>query len=256
MFYMIKARLDFNRFGKHKRDVVYLLRKKVVCGYCGKPVTSEAGTTRTGEVMRYYKCKGRKKDMGCELLPIRKETLENFVVDITLSALQSSDTIDNIADMILKENEKQVVNTSVINILTQQKEETQKAISNLLRAIEQGIFNASTKERLDELERQRDELTAKIIAEQSRNNLQIKKGDITRYIKSAIKKEPLAMITLLIQKIVLYNDKIEIYYNYCENKGPDDEHRAFSFYTTQQDIVIYQNAGHPAVTKYTVICYI
>ncbi len=40
------------------------------------------------------------------------------------------------------------------------------------------------------------------------------------------------MITLLVKKVVLYNDKVEIYYNYTDSKRPDDEHRVFSFYST------------------------
>ena len=39
------------------------------------------------------------------------------------------------------------------------------------------------------------------------------------------------MIRLLVKKIVLFDDKIEIYYNYIDKKKPDDiDHQAFSIY--------------------------
>ena len=39
------------------------------------------------------------------------------------------------------------------------------------------------------------------------------------------------MIRLLVKEIILYDDKIEIYYNMSDKKRPDEEtHRAFSFY--------------------------
>ena len=40
----------------------------------------------------------------------------------------------------------------------------------------------------------------------------------------------LPMKSTLIKKVVLYNDKIEIYYNYTSTKNPDDTHRDFVFY--------------------------
>ena len=51
----------------------------------------------------------------------------------------------------------------------------------------------------------------------------------------ALKKKPLPLIRLLIKKIVVYNDKIEIYYNYT-NKPDDNSRRAFCFYEEEIDL--------------------
>ena len=45
------------------------------------------------------------------------------------------------------------------------------------------------------------------------------------------------MINLLIDKIYLYNSKVEIYYKYQRTKSPDDKHQGFLFY---QNIEFYQ----------------
>ena len=53
IFDTVKNKLDNNKYGKHKKDVVYLLKNKTRCGYCGKSVVSDSGTSKNGNVMRY-----------------------------------------------------------------------------------------------------------------------------------------------------------------------------------------------------------
>ena len=56
-----------NRFGKRSTETIYLLRNKLRCGYCGKPISAECGTARNGKKKYYYKCVGRQKHHnGCE----------------------------------------------------------------------------------------------------------------------------------------------------------------------------------------------
>ena len=54
----------------------------------------------------------------------------------------------------------------------------------------------------------------------------------TKYIKTALKKDCVRLIRILIKEVILYDDKVEIYYNYIDYKRrPDgDNHQAFSFY--------------------------
>lgn len=85
---------------------------------------------------------------------------------------------------------------------------------------------------MEELERQLELKQEKLLIEKSRDKIKITKQEIIRYLKEALKKQPKTMLDLLIKEIVLYEDKIEIYYNYTNRKRPDDEdHRAFLFYT-------------------------
>ncbi|MBQ9715312.1 MAG: hypothetical protein IJV77_02750 [Clostridia bacterium] len=49
----------------------------------------------------------------------------------------------------------------------------------------------------------------------------------------------LPLIRMLINKVILYDDKVEIYYKYTNNLKPDDNNRqAFSFYKGYCDIEI------------------
>jgi hypothetical protein len=64
IFNLVRQKVDENHFGKHVNDVIYLLKSKIICGYCGQPIHSESGTARDGTVKRYYKCQGRKKRLN------------------------------------------------------------------------------------------------------------------------------------------------------------------------------------------------
>ena len=75
-----------NLYGKRSVQVNYLLRHKLRCGYCGRSVNAECGTSQNGQKKYYYKCLGRKHRL-CTKSPIRKEVLEELVLSKIVSAL-------------------------------------------------------------------------------------------------------------------------------------------------------------------------
>ena len=109
-----------------------------------------------------------------------------------------------------------------MNLLTSELQETQRSIENLLTAIQQGIITSSTKTRLEELEMKADELKLQISKEQSKLENRISRELIMQYLRTGIKKSAQVLIDWLIDKIVLYDDKIEIFYLYTEKTDPDD----------------------------------
>jgi hypothetical protein len=60
---------------RRKAEDDYLLTTKLHCGYCGALMFGESGTSRTGEVHRYYKCATAKKKKGCKKKTVRKQWL-------------------------------------------------------------------------------------------------------------------------------------------------------------------------------------
>lgn len=121
--------------------------------------------------MQHTKKKGHSHD--CSLKTIRKEQLEDFVVQHTISDVLQDDVIDYIADKVIEINKKHTVN----QLLSQLKSALRKAENgrnNLLKAIEDGIYTPSTKERLLELENECEELKVQIAKES------IKKPEITK----------------------------------------------------------------------------
>lgn len=232
IFRIVRDSIEKNHYGKHDSEISFLLKNKVICGYCGKPVASETGTSKNKSVKRYYKCSGRKGGSDCTKATIRKDILENLVVDTTLKVLDNPDTINTVAERILAAREQMLKDNSVMNILEQERKELTKAIDNILSAIEKGIVTSSTKQRMEELDAKLDIVKCKIAVEESKAQALLTKQDIVKFLRKTLRKEPKQMIKLLVRKIILYDDKVEIYYNYVDKKGPDDfEHQVFSFYT-------------------------
>ena len=240
IFSVVASKIANNKYGKHKPNIYYLLRNKMICGYCGKPVNSDSGTSKNGEIKRYYKCSGKRLDKSCPCNSIRKDLIEKIVLDATYEALSTKENLTLLANKVIEAHKKRVADESLRHILTSEYSETEKAINNILSAMEQGVITNSTKERLEHLEEKKVDLLAKIAVERARTKLLITQDDITKFISTALRKEPRPMVDALIKKVVLYNDKIEIYYNYTNMKDPDgtDSHRDFVFYICNKSFEI------------------
>lgn len=240
LFNAVKRITDSNKYGKDSVIAHYLLRGKVICGHCGNIMNGDAGTARNGERKHYYNCNGKKYNHTCNKIMVKKDALENTVIDTTIKVLSSNRVVSEIADMILERHRTEIQENSVINLLIKDRDKTQTAIDNIVAAIEQGIITSSTKKRLDELELVLEEIQTKIKIAQAKKTEEIKKDDIIYYIKNCLKKEPKQMIESLIDKIILYDDKIDIYYKF-DKKSPDGNDRDFVFYTEEMDALIFLN---------------
>ena len=172
---------------------------------------------------------GRKKQKICNKSIIPKEKLENLILDATQKVFGTKENCEYLADLIMQVHDKQRHDQSVLKMLKEDKAQTQKSIANIMSAIEQGIITHSTKSRLNELEDHLQDINAKILIEESNEQYRLKKSDVIEYLKHTIKKEPKLLIQMLIQKIIIYDDKVEIYYNYTDKKDPGDDHRDSSF---------------------------
>lgn len=222
-----------NNKGKPAIEEPYLLRGKLRCGICGARVTSDAGTGANGIVVRYYVCTNRKKVHDkCKKATIRKDVLEKLIVDVTLKMMDNPKSLDRIVDKIMSIEESRATVDTTIALLYKEMAENQLALDNMLHAIERGVVSETTKARLDELEGRRDELKAKIRVEESKERIKLTRTDIYKFIYKAIRKEPIQMIRLLVKKIVLYDDKIEVFYNIPGQDRPDGQeaHQVFCFH--------------------------
>ena len=80
---------------------------------------------------------------------VRKLPLENAVGSATMAKVMNDDFVEYIADAVMDLQGKE---SSELPALRQQLAETERGIENMLNAIQMGIINQSTKQRLDELE--------------------------------------------------------------------------------------------------------
>ena len=249
LFHTVRQICEINKLGGNRNEEPFLLRGKLRCGYCGGKIRGDSGTSHTGKVSKYYSCATRKmsRTNKCKKQSIRKDDLEKLIIEVTLKVLDDPTNLEKLVDKIFELNDTRSKSNGTLAVLYNELDGVRKAIDNLMKAMEQGIVTNTTRERLEELEGRRDELRAKIKIEDSKARIKLTKPEILRFIGKAIRKEPAQMIRLLIKQIILYDDKIEIYYNTSERR-PDgeDSHQAFCFHT---ETFCYENMAWWFSTK-------
>lgn len=194
----------------------YLLTTKLFCGKCGAYMVGESGTSHTGKFHQYYKCVTAKKKQGCKKKTVKKDWIENIVVAETLAILQDDNVLLYIIDTAMELQARE--NTSLPH-LKQQLAETERSIKNMLDAIQQGIFNSSTKQRLDELEQTKGDLEVSILQEEMHRPLLTREQVAFflhrfRDIDITNQEQRQKLIDIFVNAIYLYDDKIVFTFNY------------------------------------------
>ena len=218
LFEIVQEMLQVNHrsIARHKAKKEYLLTTKLYCGKCKSQMFGESGKNSQGKVYRYYKCAGVKQHSGCDKKTVKKEPLEDLVIGNLMKIVFDDDMINYIAD---REMEILGKEDPLLPLLRDRLEETKTGIANLIHAMEQGILTESTKARLEELEQQKARLQAETAA------LEAKKPAISRqmivdFICSFRSCNPKRLdhrrrlINCFVNKIVLFDDKIIITYNF------------------------------------------
>ena len=109
-------------------------------------------------------------------------------------------------------------------ILQKELASVKTSLQNLQNAVLQGIITKTTKNLLIELENHEEKITKMLAKKQCRNITKLTKRDITKFLENVLKEDHETLIATLINKIILYNDKKEIYFNSpLKDKGPDDK---------------------------------
>ena len=224
LFQIVRKRVDKNKTGKHVVGVDYILMGKCFCGYCGHKLRSAAGTTTDGTILRYYRCPYSKKDPDCHNKSVRKEVLEQIVIDALTNEITKPENIALITDSVFALYTAKFTDDSDLHRYEKELAATDKAIKNILTAIEEGIFTPSTKQRLTELEEKKVRLEQAVTVESAKEKNLLTKEDIERYITDAVKLSAKQMIELLVECIDVYADKICIKLKYSDTpiKPPTD----------------------------------
>ncbi len=202
---------------RHKAEDDYLLTTKLFCGYCGAYLCGESGTSHTGVVHHYYKCVSvKKKRKICHKKPVKKEWIEDLVVNATMKMLNDDATIEAIVSMLMDLQDRENIN---LPMYEQQLRETDTSINNLLNAIQQGILTKSTKKRLEELESAKDELEGRIAGEKlakPKISAEFMTFWLHRFRKLDTQKKShrKMLIDTFVNAIFLYDDKMVITFNY------------------------------------------
>ena len=126
----------------------------------------------------------------------------------------SDNVLEDIAGIVFRNFQKE---NPVIQLLKQRLSETETALNNLLKAIEEGIITSTTKQRMLELEQTRAEINLKLIKEEMKKPKMTKEG-LVLWLKQiqAMRLETKEHIDIFVNAVYLYDDKLVITFNYKE----------------------------------------
>ena len=197
-------------------SVRYWLTGKLFCGYCRHSMQGVSGTSRTGAAKHYYYYCSEQRKKRCHKKAIRKEQVEQAVI-MLLKAIMSDD--GNRAQLAVDTADyyqKYHVNNGYLESLENDLKETEKALDNLVRALEQGLFGETMRERMSELEARKRGLkeaiqTEKVVRAAMSDDHSIR-AYYDRYAEAdwddpSVRDQ---MLDYFIDKIYLYDDRVVI----------------------------------------------
>lgn len=148
---------------------------------------------------------------------IRKDKLEEMVVSKIKTAILESDSLNKIADYICKAYNSTIIEDDSIKINEKAIQKTQKEIDNIVNAIASGIYNESLRQRLTELEEEKNRLETESFKLKLKIKNKLTPEEALNFLHSMIDLDnntqayKKRLIERFVNKVVLYNDRMEIY---------------------------------------------
>lgn len=221
LFEMVALRMEQNKKApaRAKAEINYLLSTKLFCGKCRSAMVGESGTSKTGKKYYYYACVKKKREKACDKSNVKKDWIEDLVIQRTVTDILKDDVIDKIADRLVELQKAEAAESGTMLYLENSLAEIQVSIKNIMTAIEKGIITESTKTRLTELEDEKRNVEIEIAKESIARRI-ISREQIIYWISSfkdgniTSEKYRQQLIDTFVHAVFVYDDKIVITYNY------------------------------------------
>ena len=164
---MLKAR-QFTKERNYMTQNSYILVPKIYCGECGRMMTGESAKNHSGQIFRYYSCTGRKGPHrnGCTKSRIRSDKLDAELLRVINEQVLSDDMIDLFVREYSEHREQFAEENSLLTSYQTELATVTRKLSNISKAIAEGIWSETVKQSLLDLEARRDELVALIAEEE------------------------------------------------------------------------------------------
>ena len=229
LFDKVQKRFEKNKRGGRPASITqedvapdFWLTGHIYCGCCGNTINGISGTGKLKKTYYYYSCNSHRKSF-CGKKNIRKEKLESLVFFILRELLEDDALIIHLADLVYAKYNEQNDNTDYIRSLQEQIKETEQKLSNLIIALEKGIFGETMQARMSELEKQKKLLKDELDAEQSKKEAMITPKQIITYMntfKDKINDDKMRdwIVDTLIDAIYLFDDKLIVSFFFTKDR--------------------------------------
>lgn len=203
-----------------KEAVDFLLTGKIYCGECSSSMQGDSGTSKSGATHYYYSCHGRKhRKNGCKKKSVGKDFIERLIVEKTMSYVLTDEFIAVISERLEALQKAELKGNETISYYQSKLATAVTSLKNILKAIEAGVINSTIQERMKELEAERDEAKANIEREKVAHTIVPKEViayGLSKYKSGDVDDEKYRrwIIDALVHKVVLYDDRMLITFNF------------------------------------------
>ncbi|SER52709.1 Site-specific DNA recombinase [Parafannyhessea umbonata] len=190
----------------------YWLTGKLYCGKCRESMHGLCGTGKHGERHYYYACKNHRK-RRCSKRNVRKSLIEARVIEILRNILADTENRATLAVDISSYYREHYLDTRYLDGLKGELSSVNKALNNLVKAIEKGLpFTDSIADRLAEHEERKRALSEAIEAEEARARVAQDEASIRAYFEKYSSADfddeetRDSILNYFVDKIYLYDD--------------------------------------------------
>lgn len=226
MFDMVKLKRQNNKknSGSYKAQTVYLLSGLIQCGNCGgNYVGITTKKVKNGKEYKssYYQCSNRNKLGNCTSVRLKKEPLENYIVDLISNKLLDTEEVNKLLEKI-NVAYKQLYNESIedLDSLKERITQKQKEIDNISQAIATGVHSPTLLANLEKAEDIKQLLEEELrlksnVSSHETISIDVVKFVLQKDIDNINSKQDLKnIIQKWIKKIEVQSDSLLIYFNF------------------------------------------
>lgn len=209
-----------------RRSPEYALTGIIYCGECGRTMTGYSGRGQNGDRYYYYRCNSNNnrcrqtEKIKCKNHPIRRNRLEDLVLQTTVNILSDKEAVAAIAEQVSRIKLETPYASELSNIKSRLAD-LKKRHDNSVKAIEAGVMSQAIMDNVCKYEAEIDNLKARQEKiKLATPSLQIDPVAVEYFLKSLLlnkkqhDKYRLDLFEAFIHRVVVYHDKVEIQYNY------------------------------------------
>ena len=228
----------------------YWLTGKICCGLCGGTMQGVSGTSRSGNLYYYYSCINYRKHT-CTLKYQRKELMEKIVLYILDDLINDPALRIIIAEKCYAYHQAQNNDNGAYEAsIRAQLKDVEGKLNNLVKAIEAGIFNSTTAERMNVLENQKSMLNDALLAEQNRKKCDLTLNTIVKFLSSLVgdinnPDTRRRLLEFFIDKIYVYPDKMVLTFYYTDDRRELPFEETVRLIDNRKKIVDMMNSPRP-----------
>lgn len=228
----------------------YWLTGKICCGLCGGTMQGVSGTSRSGSLYYYYSCINYRKHT-CTLKYQRKELMEKIVLYILDDLINDPALRIIIAEKCYAYHQAQNDDNGAYEAsIRAQLKDVEGKLNNLVKAIEAGIFNSTTAERMNVLENQKSMLNDALLAEQNRKKCDLTLNTTVKFLSSLVgdinnPDTRRRLLEFFIDKIYVYPDKMVLTFYYTDDRRELPFEETVRLIDNRKKIVDMMNSPRP-----------